>query len=88
MYVLGGLVDESIAKNVTARFAANNALNTARLPIAEYMEREPGSTAHTVLTINQVIDILLCVHCTGDWRGALGANVPLRKGYRVKSVVD
>ena len=35
-----------------------------------------------------VVDILLCVHCTGDWRGALGANVPLRKGYRVKSVVD
>ncbi|XP_074389608.1 tRNA methyltransferase 10 homolog B isoform X4 [Zonotrichia albicollis] len=60
VYVLGGLVDESIHKQLTLRRAREQRLQTARLPIREYMVRAPNSRNYhcETLAINQ--EPLLC----------------------------
>uniref|UniRef100_UPI00358FEF17 tRNA methyltransferase 10 homolog B isoform X2 n=1 Tax=Myxine glutinosa TaxID=7769 RepID=UPI00358FEF17 len=83
VYVLGGLVDESVRK-VTYQKAREQNVSTARLPILEYMVKNPQATNNhhsTILSINQVFDILLTYRSTADWRLALQSGVPPRKGY-------
>ncbi|NXU06615.1 TM10B methyltransferase, partial [Buphagus erythrorhynchus] len=55
VYVLGGLVDESIHKQLTLRRAQEQRLQTARLPIREYMVRAPNPRNYhsETLAINQ-----------------------------------
>ncbi|NXU68175.1 TM10B methyltransferase, partial [Horornis vulcanius] len=55
VYVLGGLVDESIHKQLTLRRAREQCLQTARLPIREYMVKAPNSRNYhsETLAINQ-----------------------------------
>ncbi|NXQ78635.1 TM10B methyltransferase, partial [Quiscalus mexicanus] len=55
VYVLGGLVDESIHKQLTLRRAREQHLQTARLPIREYMVRAPNARNYhsETLAINQ-----------------------------------
>ncbi|KAM7165782.1 tRNA methyltransferase 10 homolog B isoform 1-T3 [Macrochelys suwanniensis] len=55
VYVLGGLVDESIQKKVTLQQAQEHSLQTARLPIAEYMVKNANvKNYHSeTLAINQ-----------------------------------
>ncbi|XP_002733279.1 tRNA methyltransferase 10 homolog B-like [Saccoglossus kowalevskii] len=85
VYIIGGLVDESPQKNVTLSNADVNEIYTAHLPIAEYMEKTDGKFSYSkILAINQVFDILLTYHNTGDWREALLTGVPARKGYVLK----
>ena len=52
MYVLGGLVDESIIKNATLSRAKENSVTTRRLPIQELILAQGGYAP--VLSINQV----------------------------------
>ncbi|KAM7165787.1 tRNA methyltransferase 10 homolog B isoform 4-T6 [Macrochelys suwanniensis] len=83
VYVLGGLVDESIQKKVTLQQAQEHSLQTARLPIAEYMVKNANvKNYHSeTLAINQVFDALSTYYETQSWPEALKAGVPPGKGY-------
>ncbi|NXK85711.1 TM10B methyltransferase, partial [Formicarius rufipectus] len=83
VYVLGGLVDESIHKQLTLRRAREQSLQTARLPIREYMVKAPNSRNYhsETLAINQVFDILCTYYETRSWPAALRAGVSSGKGY-------
>ncbi|KAK3088108.1 hypothetical protein FSP39_014766 [Pinctada imbricata] len=83
VYVLGGLVDESISTNTTKEKAESVYISTAKLPISQYMERVEQASYSQVLAINQVFEILMTFKSTGDWRTALATGVPKRKGYKI-----
>uniref|UniRef100_A0A7M4F1H4 tRNA methyltransferase 10 homolog B n=1 Tax=Crocodylus porosus TaxID=8502 RepID=A0A7M4F1H4_CROPO len=83
VYILGGLVDESIQKKLTLRKAQEHSLQTARLPIREYMVKNINEKNYhsEILAINQVFDTLSTYYETKSWPEALKAGVPLGKGY-------
>ncbi|XP_019372356.1 PREDICTED: tRNA methyltransferase 10 homolog B isoform X1 [Gavialis gangeticus] len=83
VYILGGLVDESIRKKLTLRKAQEHSLQTARLPIREYMVKNVNEKNYhsEILAINQVFDALSTYYETKSWPEALKAGVPLGKGY-------
>ena len=88
VYVIGGLVDESVQKNFTQSRAEKLDIQTMRLPITEHMDRVDSSLKtgnyNTILTINQVFEILLTFTEAGDWKLALSRGVPQRKGFVLK----
>ncbi|XP_061490477.1 tRNA methyltransferase 10 homolog B isoform X2 [Rhineura floridana] len=57
VYILGGLVDESIQKRLTFQRAQEEHLQTARLPIQEYMVKHVNAKNYhsTTLAINQAV---------------------------------
>uniref|UniRef100_A0A668S7V6 tRNA methyltransferase 10 homolog B n=1 Tax=Oreochromis aureus TaxID=47969 RepID=A0A668S7V6_OREAU len=79
VYVLGGLVDESITQ------AGELSVHTARLPIDEYMVKKDNvKNFHSkILAVNQVFDILLTFCDTGSWKEALQMWFSPGKGYVV-----
>lgn len=86
VYVIGGLIDESVKNHVTVNKAKELEIHTARLPIDEYMEKCQGRFSYNkILAVNQVFDILLTFTQTADWCQALSAGVPKRKGFIVKN---
>lgn len=89
VYVLGGLVDESIHKKLTLRRAEEQSLRTARLPIREYMVKAANSKNYhsETLAINQVFDVLLTYRETRSWPAALKAGVSSGKGYVLPDAV-
>ncbi|XP_029932867.1 tRNA methyltransferase 10 homolog B isoform X2 [Myripristis murdjan] len=84
VYILGGLVDESIQKISYLR-ASELSVQMARLPIDEYMVKKnnPKNFHSKILAVNQVFDILLTFCDTGSWTKALEAWFPHGKGYIV-----
>uniref|UniRef100_A0A8B9V2P3 tRNA (guanine(9)-N(1))-methyltransferase n=1 Tax=Anas zonorhyncha TaxID=75864 RepID=A0A8B9V2P3_9AVES len=82
VYILGGLVDESIHK-LTLRRAQEQSLQTARLPIREYMVKAVNTKNYhsETLAINQVFDVLSTYYKTRSWPDALKAGVSSGKGY-------
>ncbi|KAM9717344.1 tRNA methyltransferase 10 homolog B [Menidia menidia] len=87
VYVLGGLVDESIQKKLSLGRASLLGVKTARLPLDEHMQKRPNArNFHSkILAVNQVLDILLTFSETGSWIRALEAGVPPGKGYVVSA---
>lgn len=85
IYVLGGLVDESIQKKLSFCRARDLSVCTARLPIDEHMvKKDNAKNFHSkILAVNQVFDILLTFCDTGSWTEALRAWFPPGKGYVV-----
>ncbi|KAK7909913.1 hypothetical protein WMY93_014597 [Mugilogobius chulae] len=85
VYVLGGLVDESIQKKISLDRAGELNVVAARLPIDEYMMKKDNlkSFHSKILAINQVFDILLTFCDTGSWTEAFKLWFPLGKGYIV-----
>jgi len=81
VYIIGGLVDDSVKKDTSREFSLEARLTTARLPIPEWMVRREGGSYKQILTINQVFDILLDFHHTGDWSTALTRHVPAKCGW-------
>uniref|UniRef100_A0A2K6C5W5 tRNA (guanine(9)-N(1))-methyltransferase n=1 Tax=Macaca nemestrina TaxID=9545 RepID=A0A2K6C5W5_MACNE len=81
VYILGGLVDESIQKKVTFQKAWEYSVKTARLPIQEYMVRnQNGKNYHSeILAINQE---------TRNWPEALKKGVTSGKGYILRNSVE
>uniref|UniRef100_A0A2K5S2F2 tRNA (guanine(9)-N(1))-methyltransferase n=1 Tax=Cebus imitator TaxID=2715852 RepID=A0A2K5S2F2_CEBIM len=81
VYILGGLVDESIQKKVTFQKAREYCVKTARLPIQEYMVRNHnGKNYHSeILAINQE---------THNWPEALKKGVSSGKGYILRNSVE
>ncbi|XP_062984569.1 tRNA methyltransferase 10 homolog B [Elgaria multicarinata webbii] len=83
VHILGGLVDESIQKRLTFQRAQEKHLQTARLPIQEYMVKNVNARNYhsTTLAINQVFDALSTFYETKSWEEALKAAVSPGKGY-------
>ncbi|GFT24953.1 hypothetical protein NPIL_474111 [Nephila pilipes] len=88
VYVIGGIVDDTVKKDLSLNHAKNFNIKTARLPIQEYLVPYSSNPGTTVLTVNQVFDILLKYYETKDWTESLSSNVPLRKGYCAPSKKD
>jgi len=62
VYVIGGIVDETRKNKLTLEVAEKYKLKSVRLPIKEYLERNPDSrngSLCTILSSNQVFEILL-----------------------------
>ncbi|XP_074935375.1 tRNA methyltransferase 10 homolog B [Phalacrocorax aristotelis] len=89
VYILGGLVDESIHKKLTLQRAQEQSLQTARLPIREYMVKNVNTKNYhsETLAINQVFDVLSTYYDTQSWPAALKAGVSSGKGYVLRDAV-
>jgi tRNA (guanine9-N1)-methyltransferase len=92
VYVIGGLVDETVSKKVTFDKCKELKIRTCSLPIEKYMKRKTCSsdldqklprtyTYNKILTINQVFEILADYYENKDWPRALARGVPKRKGF-------
>ena len=83
IYVIGGLVDDSVQKNTTFKYATANKISTARLPIEGYCSKKANGkyTFKKILTINQVFDILKKFYECKDWGTAFKTGIPERVGY-------
>nr|XP_021509657.1 tRNA methyltransferase 10 homolog B isoform X2 [Meriones unguiculatus] len=90
VYIIGGLVDESIQKKVTFQKAREYSIKTARLPIQEYMVRRQNEKNYhsEILAINQVFDILSTYFETHNWPEALKKGVSPGKGYILRNSVE
>lgn len=75
VYIIGGLVDRNRHKNICRERAEQQGIRTARLPISGRVQL----TSSTVLTVNQVVDIMLEYLNTSDWCAALEKVIPARK---------
>ena len=81
VYVIGGIVDGSAKPNVTRNKADGLGIRSMRLPILETLERsDKWKGQDTILTLNQVYDILINFSATGDLLAALEKSIPPRKG--------
>jgi tRNA (guanine9-N1)-methyltransferase len=73
--IIGGIVDRNRHRDATLNKANVLGFRTAQLPIGEYMPLKSSK----VLTVNHVVQILVDVNTTSDWRGALNRVIPDRK---------
>ncbi|XP_055339510.1 tRNA methyltransferase 10 homolog B-like [Paramacrobiotus metropolitanus] len=87
VYVIGGLVDGTPKRQVSLSRAQALNCQSVRLPIAEHMKRS-ASHGNTILTLNQVYEILMRFNETNSWEQALDACVPRRKGFTVNGQAD
>ena len=74
-YVIGGLVDHNHHKGLCYKLAVERGISHAQLPINEFV----NLNSRSVLTVNQVFEILLLFTQTKDWREAVFKVVPARK---------
>ncbi|WCJ28195.1 tRNA (guanine(9)-N1)-methyltransferase [Euphorbia peplus] len=74
-YIVGGLVDRNRWKGLTMKKAQEQGIQTAKLPISEYLKMSSSQ----VLTVNQVIEILLKFVETRDWKTSFFQVIPQRK---------
>jgi tRNA (guanine9-N1)-methyltransferase len=82
LYVIGGLVDESVQKHSTLSFAGSHQIKTAKLPIEKYCQRSTqGGSYKQILTINQVFEILLSKFNGLSWSECLVKSLPSRIGF-------
>ncbi|KAL6050913.1 hypothetical protein STEG23_019430 [Scotinomys teguina] len=90
VYIIGGLVDESIQKKVTLQKAREYSVKTARLPIQEFMVRRQNEKNYhsEILAINQVFDVLSTYFETHSWPEALKKGVSPRKGYILRNGME
>ena len=81
IYVIGGLVDDSVKKSTSLNFAQQHNLKTAKLPIDNYCSRIDGSFKQ-ILTINQVFEILLNKIEGFSWPQVFSQSLPSRIGFQ------
>ena len=85
VYVIGGLIDDSVKKHTSFNFAKENEIATAKLPISEHCDKSgEGGTFKQILTINQVFEILTTVSESGNWKEAFEKSLPKRTGFTQK----
>lgn len=75
IYIIGAFVDKSQKTGVSLGNAKRLQIATARLPLDSFLKWSCGGKN---LTLNHVIEILMTVRDTGDWKKAL-TSVPTRK---------
>lgn len=88
IYVIGGLVDGTPKIRASLLRAQAIGCQTARLPINEFMTRVTPHGYNTILTLNQVYEILLRFHESNCWEEALKACVPQRKGFKLNQELE
>ncbi|MES1905229.1 MAG: tRNA methyltransferase 10 [Paramarteilia canceri] len=76
IYVIGGIIDHTVEKNISLDCANNANVQTARLPIKENLPLFKNSC---VLTVNQVFKILLDRFHDKSWTDVFEENIPKRK---------
>lgn len=76
VYVIGGLLDHNHYSGHCYDLAVKNNYNHARLPI---LENNISLSSRTVLTINQVFEILAKISSGKEWKDALSEVIPQRK---------
>lgn len=82
VYVIGGLVDDSVKKKSTLIYAQDHGYQVAKLPIDQFCHRQESGTFKQILTINQVFEIILNKANQGlDWSSALAKSLPSRIGF-------
>lgn len=74
-YIIGGLVDHNHHKGLCYNLAVAKGLCHAQLPIGEYFKM----TTRTVMTVNQVYEIIMYYLESKDWRDAFMKVMPQRK---------
>ncbi|KAJ3117774.1 tRNA (guanine(9)-N(1))-methyltransferase [Nowakowskiella sp. JEL0407] len=80
IYIIGGLVDRNRYKNLCRDEAEKLSIQTASLPILEYVEMK----SRTVLTINHVFEIMSLYLEIENWEEVLMRILPKRKEWRMK----
>lgn len=80
VYIIGGLVDHNHHKWLTHEIAQKANIRTARLPLSEHLDIKTRS----VLTINQVFDIILGISEGRSWKEVLMEVMPPRKNIKCK----
>ncbi|PAN07982.1 hypothetical protein PAHAL_1G378000 [Panicum hallii] len=75
IYIIGGLVDRNRWKGITLKKAAEQGIQSAKLPIVNYLKMSSSQ----VLTVNQVFEIMLKFVETRDWKTAFFHVIPQRK---------
>lgn len=80
IYIIGGLVDHNHHKFKTHEIAQKNNIRTARLPLSEHLVIQ----TRTVLTINQVFDIIIGIADGHSWKEILIKALPQRKNIKMK----
>ncbi|KAJ1280798.1 hypothetical protein BS78_04G260500 [Paspalum vaginatum] len=75
IYIIGGLVDRNRWKGITLKKAAEQGIQSAKLPIGNYLKMSSSQ----VLTVNQVFEIMLKFVETKDWKTAFFHVIPQRK---------
>uniref|UniRef100_A0A2M4BUN8 tRNA (guanine(9)-N(1))-methyltransferase n=1 Tax=Anopheles marajoara TaxID=58244 RepID=A0A2M4BUN8_9DIPT len=83
VYVIGGLVDHNQHKGHCLRLAQELGVRHARLPLTEHLVIK----TRTILTINQVFEIMLHIHAGRDWQSVLLEVLPQRKGAVPKELL-
>ncbi|KAH0986049.1 hypothetical protein GBA52_013226 [Prunus armeniaca] len=81
IYIVGGLVDRNRWKGITMKKAEEQGIQTAKLPIANYL----NMSSSQVLTVNQVIEILLKFLETKNWKDSFFQVIPQRKRCQADS---
>ena len=79
-YIIGGLVDKNRYKGTCYKKALDKGLQTARLPIDEFMQMD----GRQVLTVNHVNEIMVKWLECGDWGKAFVEVIPQRKGGKLR----
>uniref|UniRef100_A0A6B2L7W6 tRNA (guanine(9)-N(1))-methyltransferase n=1 Tax=Arcella intermedia TaxID=1963864 RepID=A0A6B2L7W6_9EUKA len=74
IYIIGGIVDHNRLKNVTYKSATERNIQTARLPLVEYLKESIGNS----LNPNHVFSILMDQARLNDWETVLSTHVPSR----------
>lgn len=80
VYVIGGLVDHNQYKGHCHGLASEMGIRHARLPLSEHLVIK----TRTILTINQVFEILMKVQLGKPWQETLLEVLPMRKGAKPK----
>ena len=81
VYVIGGLVDDSVKKSSTLTFAKDQNIKSVKLPIDKYCSRADQGSFKQILTINQVFEILLNKSRGLTWPQAFSQSLPNRIGF-------
>nr|GMD92348.1 tRNA (guanine(9)-N1)-methyltransferase [Ipomoea batatas] len=93
VYIIGGLVDRNRWKGITMNKAKEQGIQTAKLPIGNYLKMSSSQVNHAsrkivniaysgcslVLTVNQVVEILLKFLELRDWKASFFEVIPQRK---------
>ncbi|XP_058817703.1 tRNA methyltransferase 10 homolog A [Topomyia yanbarensis] len=78
VYVIGGLVDHNQHKGHCHTLASEMGIKHARLPLSEHVVIK----TRTILTINQVFEILMKIQLGRKWQDTLLEVLPMRKGAK------
>jgi ribonuclease P protein 1 len=75
IYIIGAMVDKSHNEPLSVAKAKKHGIRMAKFPLDRYYTFQGGKC----LTINQVVDILLEMKNSNDWKKALSSALPRRK---------